>query len=192
MTTEYTKRQLQIIHSAADLIASGGMSSLTMNRIAMEIKVTEPALYRHFKSKKEILRGVINLISQSGQLPSEVDKTGWDLVEHTMRGRIKTFIDHPSLAAIIFSEEIFSGDNDLSQQINSLMQVTQERFIGVIQAAQEDGSIREDLQAAQIALFMIGSFRFLVTQWHLFENNFDLNKRATTLFDDARVLFLVK
>ena len=192
MTSKYTKRQLQIIHSAVDLIAKGGMSSLTMNRIASEINVTEPALYRHFKSKKEILHGVINLLSQNGQVPIETEKTGWDLIEFIMQGRIEKFINYPSLAAIIFSEEIFSGDNDLSQQINSLMQVTQERFVRVIHAAQEDGSIRKDIMAEQIALFIIGAFRFLVTQWRLFGHNFNLNERATTLFHDARELFIVK
>ena len=192
MTSKYTKRQLQIIHSAVDLIAKGGMSSLTMNRIASEINVTEPALYRHFKSKKDILRGVINLLSQNGQVPNETEKTGWELIELIMQGRIQKFINYPSLAAIVFSEEIFSGDNDLSQQINSLMQVTQERFVRVIHTAQQDGSIREDIKAEQIALFMIGAFRFLVTQWRLFGNNFDLNEKAKALFHDARGLFIVK
>ncbi len=192
MTDKYTKRQLQIIHSAVDLIASRGMSALTMNRIATEINVTEPALYRHFKSKKDILHGVINLLSQSGIVPNETENTGWDLIEHTMQGKIEKFEDYPSLAAIIFSEEIFSGDNDLSTKINNMMEVTQDRFIRVIQMTQKKGNIREDIEAEQIALFMIGSFRFLVTQWRLSGNKFDLSKRAISLFQDARELFLVK
>ncbi|NQT62456.1 MAG: TetR/AcrR family transcriptional regulator [Candidatus Marinimicrobia bacterium] len=192
MTKSYTKRQIQIIHAAVELIATGGMSALTMNNIASKINVTEPALYRHFKSKKEILLGVIKLLRHSGQISKTNEKTGWELVESTMQGRIASFIEMPGLAAIIFSEEIFSGDNDLSLQIKAMMRETQERFIKVMHLAQQEGTIRSDLEAEQIALMVIGSFRFLVTQWHLFENNFDLAKRASALFTDLRKLLLLQ
>lgn len=192
MTKSYTKRQIQIIHAAVELIAAGGMSALTMNQIASKINVTEPALYRHFKSKKEILLGVIKLLRHSGQISATNEKSGWDLVESTMQNRIASFIEMPGLAAIIFSEEIFSGDNDLSLQIKAMMKETQERFIRVMQLAQQEGTIRPDLEAEQIALMVIGSFRFLVTQWHLFENNFDLAKRASALFTDLRKLLLIR
>lgn len=189
MATKYTKRQLQIIHSAVELIASKGMSHLTMNHIASQIEVTEPALYRHFKSKKEILKGVLNLIAQIDLTPHELEKTGLDLIECIMQKRIDSFTGKPALAAIIFSEEIFSGDNDLSQRIKLLMQETQQKIIHIIQLSQAQGSMRSDLQPEQIALLIIGSFRFLVTQWHLLENDFNLQERATTLFQDFRLLF---
>ena len=192
MTKSYTKRQIQIIHAAVELIAAGGMSALTMNQIASKINVTEPALYRHFKSKKEILLGVIKLLRHSRQISATNEKSGWDLVESSMQNRIASFIEMPGLAAIIFSEEIFSGDNDLSLQIKAMMKETQERFIRVMQLAQQEGTIRPDLEAEQIALMVIGSFRFLVTQWHLFENNFDLDKRASALFTDLRKLLLIR
>lgn len=192
MTKSYTKRQIQIIHAAVELIAAGGMSALTMNQIASKINVTEPALYRHFKSKKEILLGVIKLLRHSRQISATNEKSGWDLVESSMQNRIASFIEMPGLAAIIFSEEIFSGDNDLSLQIKAMMKETQERFIRVMQLAQQEGTIRPDLEAEQIALMVIGSFRFLVTQWHLFENNFDLAKRASALFTDLRKLLLIR
>ena len=191
MTSAYTKRQLQIIHTAVDLIAAGGMSSLTMNHIASRIGVTEPAIYRHFKSKKEILLGVLHLIRQNGKVPEETNKTGWDLVECIMQNRITSFTETPGLAAIIFSEEIFSGDNDLSQQIKTLMQKTQEKIIQVIRMSQQAGSMRQDIQAEQLALLVIGSFRFLVTQWHLFNNNFNLDDRAATLFQDFRKVLTI-
>jgi len=192
MVSAYTTRQLQIIHAAVDLIAAGGMSSLTMNHIASKIDVTEPALYRHFKSKKEILLGVLNLIRQNGQVPEETAKTGWDLIECIMLKRIMSFTETPGLAAIIFSEEIFSGDNDLSQQIKALMKETQEKLFRVIQMAQEEGVVRQDVEAKHIALMVIGSFRFLITQWHLFGNNFDLEKRVKAHFKDLRVMLKVE
>jgi len=191
MTDLYTKRQLQIIYAAVELIAAEGMQNLTMKHIAAAIQVTEPALYRHFKSKQEILLGVISLIRQNGKVPEKSDKSGWDLIECIMLTRIASYTAIPGLTAIIFSEEIFSGDNSLSEQIKTLMQKTQEKFKQLILVAQQSGSIRQDIQAEQISLLVIGSFRFLVTQWHLFKHDFDLNDRAVTLFRDLRKLLVV-
>ena len=59
MTTNFTARQLQIIQESITLIAEKGIQGLTMKNLASAIGVSEPALYRHFKSKNDILSGII-------------------------------------------------------------------------------------------------------------------------------------
>ena len=50
-----TKRQDEILDIALNLLADGGVKNLTMKRIAESIGVSEPAVYRHFKNKTEIV-----------------------------------------------------------------------------------------------------------------------------------------
>ena len=51
---QLTTRQKQITQIALELIASGGIQNLTIKNIAAQLKITEPAIYRHFNSKAEI------------------------------------------------------------------------------------------------------------------------------------------
>ena len=48
-------RQLEIIEAAGQLVTEDGFAALTTKRLAERMHFTEAALYRHFKSKEEIL-----------------------------------------------------------------------------------------------------------------------------------------
>ena len=52
----WTKRQNEIIDAALKLTAEGGIQNLTVKHLADTIGVTEPALYRHFRNKAEIVK----------------------------------------------------------------------------------------------------------------------------------------
>ncbi|MEA1972657.1 MAG: TetR/AcrR family transcriptional regulator, partial [Candidatus Cloacimonadota bacterium] len=54
-----SERQQQIVVTAIKLIANKGIQNLTTKNIANEIGISEPALYRHFDNKLEILKAVI-------------------------------------------------------------------------------------------------------------------------------------
>ena len=60
-----TKRQDEILDTALHLLADGGVKNLTMKRIAESIGVSEPAVYRHFKNKAEIVKGIIEKFDQN-------------------------------------------------------------------------------------------------------------------------------
>ncbi|NLB35542.1 MAG: helix-turn-helix transcriptional regulator [Elusimicrobia bacterium] len=67
----YTERQKQIIETSMKLIASGGIQTLTMKRISEGIDITEAAIYRHFKSKLDILLGILEYSRKSYEASGE-------------------------------------------------------------------------------------------------------------------------
>ena len=56
----YTDRQVEIIEAATRRIDQYGIQNLTIKNLASDINVTEPALYRHFKRKDDILLILLN------------------------------------------------------------------------------------------------------------------------------------
>ncbi|MCU0585406.1 MAG: TetR/AcrR family transcriptional regulator, partial [Desulfobacterales bacterium] len=58
-------RKTQIIAAARKLIIRKGSEHLTVRAIAKEVEITEAAIYRHFKSKREILLFLMNHIMDS-------------------------------------------------------------------------------------------------------------------------------
>ena len=56
---ELSKRQKEIINAALKLISEGGIQALTMKNLAKMLEITEPALYRHFENKHDILLNVL-------------------------------------------------------------------------------------------------------------------------------------
>ena len=56
------ERRAQILETALDLVAERGVPGTTMARIAAKVGVSEPALYRYFDTRLELLLAAIDLL----------------------------------------------------------------------------------------------------------------------------------
>ena len=56
-------RQDQIIDAARKLVVKHGSEHVTVGKIAKEVGISEGAIYRHFKSKGEVLSGLADRIA---------------------------------------------------------------------------------------------------------------------------------
>jgi TetR/AcrR family fatty acid metabolism transcriptional regulator len=56
---DFTERQIEIMEAATLRIDKFGIQELTIKNLAADLRLSEAALYRHFKSKNEILLGLL-------------------------------------------------------------------------------------------------------------------------------------
>ncbi|NQT97910.1 MAG: TetR/AcrR family transcriptional regulator [Candidatus Marinimicrobia bacterium] len=188
---QLTKRQNQIIQESIKLIAEKGIQGLTIKNISKAIGVSEPAIYRHFESKKEIIKGIIALLQEpaGNDKPTAPDAVnGFAKVRTLVENHTARFIKNPPITAIVFSEDIFNNESSISQTVKSLMQRNQEKIIQIVIDGQADGSIRNDLGAEQLSLTIIGSFRFLVNKWHLNNYDFNLKNEVYSLLNSIEIM----
>ncbi len=183
--TNYTDRQKQIIQVSLDLIANSGIHGLTIKNISKKIGITEPAIYRHFDSKSDILMGVISKVKESSGVDlftlENKTLTTKKLILKAFTTRAQRFTKNPSIAAVIFSEAIFENDSVLSGAISSIMEESHVKMVKIIKRGQGKGEIVDSIKADQLALMIIGTFRLLVTKWHMSKNSFDLNMRTKSM-----------
>lgn len=100
---ELTKRQKQIIDVALELIAQGGIQNLTVKNIANAIGVTEPAVYRHYQSKADIIKTMICSFDDAVSV-NDGNLQGIDAIIGFTRNRIQQVINKPALARVMFAE----------------------------------------------------------------------------------------
>ena len=60
----------RILEEALQLFSQNGYTGTSMNDIAAKLGVTKAALYKHYKSKQEILDSIVEKASEYG-LPEE-------------------------------------------------------------------------------------------------------------------------
>ena len=58
-------RQPEIVGAAIQLISKGGIQGLTTKNLATRLKLSEPALYRHFKNKRDILLAILEFFQEN-------------------------------------------------------------------------------------------------------------------------------
>ncbi len=179
---KFTKRQKDIIYAALGIITRNGIQGMTIKNLAKAIKVTEGAIYKHFNSKAEVLAGILSLIEQiNNEFYLELNnstQSSLKNMEYTYLSQFKKFKDNPSLTVILFSEEIFKSDNNLSKKIINIMKEKQEYINSIIKNGIKNNEIRDDIPADQLSLIIMGSLRLIVTKWRLSDFSFDLTREG--------------
>jgi AcrR family transcriptional regulator len=186
-----TKRQQEIISIATRQIATHGVKKLTIKTIAKDLGVTEPALYRHFSSKHEILQTLINCYAED--VTASLDrarqgKTGLAQLQEYLISREECYAISPEWGRLSFCEELFYNDEGLAQDILALFNKVRVELEAMISRGQEDGSIRKDIPVRGIYLLAFGAHRILLTEWCYNNFQFDYSKEVERLRNELKVI----
>ena len=191
----FSERQQQIIETAIKLIADKGIQNLTTKNLAKEIGISEPALYRHFNNKLEILKAVISnfqikmkpALEKLNKSVNSLNKIESFILEH-----LKIISQNPDFAKVIFSEANFQNEENLLLKMNNMMNQSHKILETVIQSGQGNNEIRIDVSSLSIIRMIIGSMRLLVTQWSMSGMIFNLETEGKQLCKDMKKLIVAK
>jgi AcrR family transcriptional regulator len=181
-----TDRQLEIIQTSIKLISSKGIQGLTMKNLSKEIGISEPAIYRHYDNKIEILVSILDYFSSTTQTIffSEMQKEGTSLekIERIFINHFKAFSETPSLVAVIFSEEIFRNEPLLSEKVKEIMERNSKVIQTILEEGKRTGEIDPVYNVQHLSILIMGSLRLLIKQWQMADFNFDLQAYGTNFF----------
>jgi len=122
-----TKRQKEIIDVSIGLIAESGIQNLTIRNISEKIRISEPAIYRHYNSKLDIILSILEFFGNNSKfmldkLDSE-DISPLKKLEKLYLKRCKEFSEKPEITRVLFSEEIFQNEKILSEKVKEIMTI---------------------------------------------------------------------
>lgn len=188
-------RQQEIIEATIKLISEKGIQGFTTKNLSAEIGISEPAIYRHFTGKTEILHTMLEQfqVSLSENL-MQIVKSDFKAIEKInaiINQLLTRFTENPSYVTVIFSDEIYSNEKTLADKISELMETMNKLFEYIISQGQENKEIRKDVQSQYIVLMIKGSIRLLVKKWKKNDCAFDLKKEATNLLSSIEKLIKV-
>ncbi len=187
-----TKRQKDMIDASIELIAEKGIQELTIKNLSKKIGIVESAIYRHFKSKMDILLSILSLFRDSkeamNQELSELSAGASEKLKQMLQKRFTFFAANPAIAAVIFSEELFRNDRRLSDFVYKIMQYNQQVIVSLLENGQKSGEFRDDVAPKELAFMITGALRLVVTQWRIAEYSFDLLEEGERLWKTIEVL----
>ncbi|MEA3494623.1 MAG: TetR/AcrR family transcriptional regulator [Bacteroidota bacterium] len=187
-----TERQIQIVESSIELIANKGIQGFTIKNLSKAIGISEPAIYRHFESKTEILITILNNFKEMGEMMSMMvvnnNDTAIEKIEFMFSKMIEIFIEQPAFVSVIFSEEIFKNEEILINKIIEIFNLHQANIEKIIEIGQQEKNIRIDIDKSSLALIFMGSFRLLVKRWELNNHNFNLKKEGEKLINSFKLM----
>lgn len=193
---EHTQRQEEIVNKAVTLIDQRGIQRLTIKNLAKETGITEGAIYRHFENKREILISILSLFRAKIKEFHESNKlsgksTFWK-ISATLTHFRELFESNPAIVSVIFAEEIFQNDNELSGKVAELIQENQDFMLSLIKEGKANGELRSELNDEMIVSNILGTFRLIVKMWKMEGFSVSLQNSLEELLDYVKNTIFTK
>jgi len=152
-----------------------GIQELTIKNLASDLSLSEAALYRHFKSKNEILLGlltyfILEMNERLALIIEDKEKQPSELLKKVFVSQLNTFVQKPAIVSVIFSEGIFQFNKELSDKVSTMMALMQNNINALITRGQNEGVYGKLLGADTITTIIMGSMRMVVLKWKLSGN----------------------
>ncbi|WP_147535062.1 TetR/AcrR family transcriptional regulator [Bacillus marasmi] len=174
---ELTDKQKQILLAAIDSFSEKGYAATSTSEIAKKAGVAEGTIFRHYKTKKDLLMAIVAPTMAKFLAPfiikdiSKVLKTDYDCFEDFLRAMIenrKVFLQQNlSLFKIILQELPFQPE--LQAQFKAhILPTVYDRIKGLIKHYQQNGSIIEIPPYSVVRLIASTIFGYLIGRYLLF------------------------
>jgi len=187
-------RQKQIADAASKVIIKYGSEHVTVKRIAKEVGISETAIYRHFKSKREILSFLIYDIEKFLMAEIKFDSTKkvltFRILETIFKAHMASIIQRRGISFQIIAEIISLGSKKLNKQVYSVIN----KYIGgikfILEAGYESGVIKKNIELDAAALLFYGMVQGLVNIWALSNYDFNAEERFLALWNTYKKAIL--
>lgn len=183
-------RQRQILSSARKLIVKYGSEHVTVRRIAKGIGVSEGAIYRHFKSKRDILSLLVDdiendLVDDISRVKSS-NQPSLQMVDAILRGHLSAIEQRRGISFQVIAEIISFGDKKLNTKVAALINKYISLFKELLARGVAAGEVREDIDLEIAATSLFAIIQGIVNIWSLSNYSFDLEGRSAPLWNIFR------
>jgi AcrR family transcriptional regulator len=176
--TETEVRQEQIIEAALELIGAEGVYALNIAGIAERVGIVPSALYRHFKSKDDVLDAVLELIKTRllinvTQVRKETPEALQRLKSLLMR-HARMLSENRAIPHVVFSDGVYTGHPERKAKVAEIITSYLDRIQKIIEEGKQEGTIREDVVPTTASVMFLGMILPAAVIWNVSEGGFDM------------------
>jgi AcrR family transcriptional regulator len=179
-------RQRQIVDAARKVIIKYGSEHVTVRKIAEETGVSQGAIYRHFKSKRDILSLMIYDVESTLLAGFESLSVDGPLtlatLEKVMSNHMSSVVQRKGVSFQVIAEIVSFGDKKLNRQAFDIIDSYTNRVENILSEGVKAGVIRQDIDLKAAAFLFFGMTQGLVNSWTLSQYSFNLEEKYASLW----------
>lgn len=180
------KRQEEILKTALKIIHEEGYKNLTVRNIADRINISEPAIYRHFDNKEEIVKNLAEMVFKENKIPIErgEHENPYDLLRDLLHNHFKRLEQNPYFTAVLFQSEIFREYPEVRKLFINHREEKKKILMKIVKDGQESGHFSEEADAEIFASLFMGGVRISALKWRDDGFSYPLTEKAGSIADE--------
>ncbi len=167
-------RKETILQAAMELIVENGLGELTMSNVARRMGFTEPAMYRHFRNKQDLVISMIHRISgcfaDIFQEFDQNDPPGVFLPSY-FEALLKYFEKVRGVTILFLSESAFNRDQTIRDELQIMFQNQNKRISGYLEKSARRGELLPNVDPIAASLVFLGTVQAITTRFLLSSHN---------------------
>ena len=175
-------RKERLILTTIEIIDDLGIQGLSTREIARRQNISEATLFRHFKSKNDLLLAVLEYFSkfdtdifESVRLkninPNEA-------IIYTVSLYMEYYQNYPAITSIMQLFDVLSRESELTHKVKDILKSRNSFMKQLVEEAQKVGKINSLIDSESVADMIIGFCREIILKWRLNERDFPLRERS--------------
>lgn len=181
------ERKLLIINAARDLMISEGVQALTIKNLSRKNKISEPAIYRHFKNKRAILVALIDDLEynlmEAIDAPVRIYKNPLERLREIMKAHMIFTERKKGILFGVTAESIHFNDDFLRRKILGVIEKYKSKIRKILLEAKKEGFLREDINLDAAGLAFFGLIQAAIVQYALTNYSVPPITRFNTLWN---------
>ena len=179
-------RRAQIVQTARKIVADHGMASLTINGLAAEVGVSEGAIYRHFKSKDDIILALVSEV-ESGLLrvisdSARPEESSLDHLRRLLKRHFSSLERRNAVSFVVIAEAMCFADDRVKQAARRMVGRYLETIAAILKEGVAKGELNPGVDAKAAALMFFGMVQASVTLWSFSNRAHPLSQHGAALW----------
>ena len=172
-----------VLDAALELFAQHGFADTSLREISRRTGVSHPLILHHFGSKEGLYESVKRRVVEgyAQRFPAAARAVNRPISLRTEMKRILTYIGENELALKLCARTRIDGDHQVWPGEPDLLNLIQQR----LKAAQKSGQIRDDLDAQQLSVMILGIIFFWLDNRRHFSARFGKSTSNSSYLNTA-------
>ena len=181
------ERRAEIIQSSLELASEVGIAKVSTQAIADRVGIAQATVFRHFKTRNDIFRAVLEFVSGSvfkvleGQMLS--GKPADVRLETFIRRHLAMVSKMKGVPRILFSDRLHVEDPELKKTVQNIVTKLTKNIAKLIKDGIDEGVFDKGVNPDQMARMTITLLQGSIVRWSIFDFGYKLTDTADEIWD---------
>ncbi len=180
------ERQKGILNASLQILQNEAYTNLTIRNISEKIGLSEAAIYKHFDSKEELVRTLVEWIVKENEasLNFSEEANEFDILEAVMKNTFTILEVHPSFTAVLFHDELFREYSSVKDLFDTHRKKKEQFLTTIVERGIKKGIFSKDINPQVFVSLYMGAVRITVLNWRYKNFSFSLTDQADPLLQE--------
>ncbi len=189
-------RRDSIILTTVEIINDLGIQGLSTREIAKRQEISEGTIFKHFKSKNEILLGVLEHFAKyDADIIDSINAKALKPIE-AIKYFIKAFAEYyenyPEITAITQAYDVLACDVNLVDRVKDIVNIRSSFIVEQVEEGKRIGQIFDYVDSIGLSDVVTGFLSASCLRWRFSNYSFSLKKTVMDTLDMVLESYIVK